>query len=426
MKKSHDKFCSLPWVDLNLGPTGHYGLCCEADHSAHTGKDRVPASQPIEIHWNSGFMKSIRRQFISGEIPDICHSCKRDESVGIRSRRQRANLRYIGEASPDIDHPLVRSLLDQTSADGHSNAQLKGVDISIGNSCQLRCIHCSPSYSRSVAKDYQKLGLDYNDKNRMPISIIDRITHQEPIIYNVLDQLKKSIDSIEYIKFVGGEPSITRSLLEFLTWCVDAGHSRHLTILLYTNAVTVNDKFVALLRNFQRVLLGISLDGIGPVDEWIRYPTNWERKSNNIKKLTQAFPDSFIATTLFSLNIHDLSTMIEWCRSNGYRHSVNTLNWPDEFSIRHLPIDAKKDLANTLDDFAQTLPLDHDDDRVLTDSQYRSFIKKTIDFMLMNDADPIQWAKCLDTIKSYNAIRPRNLQEVNPFFKEFLSSDEGL
>lgn len=420
MPSTHDKFCSVPWLSLSLGPTGHYSLCCEADHTAHINKDRISSSQPIEFHWNGEFMKSIRRQFIEGEIPDICRSCKKNESAGIRSRRQRVNQRYLGEDSPLTTHPLVRDLLEKTANDGASSTGILEVDLAIGNTCQLRCIQCSPSYSRSVLKDYKKLGWDYNDKNRRPIKIEDRVDYQDSMMHGVFDQIKETIHSIKYIKFMGGEPTITRPLLEFLDWCIEHGHHRHLTILLCINAVTVSDKFIQTLQQFERVLLGISVDGVGGLDEWIRFPTNWERKIKNISRLIKAFPDAYINTTLCNLNIHNLPTLIEWCRSQGYRHSITRLNWPEIFSIQHFPEDTKKELSVMLNEYAQTLPEDYEDDRALVDNQYRAFIKATIEFMMENNDDSNQWTRCLETINSYNSIRPKTLQQSNPFFERFL------
>jgi sulfatase maturation enzyme AslB (radical SAM superfamily) len=407
-------------MDLNLSPTGHYGLCCAADHSAHVGNDRVAANQPIEQHWNSELMRSTRQQFMAGQLPDICRGCAKDEESGIRSRRHRMNQRYLGEDSPETQHPAVQELLQQTRVDGHSTAVLRGVDISYGNTCQLRCIQCSPSYSRSVSKDYAKLGWDHNHKNRMPIAVPDRAMQQDSATHSTLEQIKQHIHTMQYIKFVGGEPTITRPLLQFMDWCIEQGHNQRITVLLNTNAISVSDKFINCLKQFKKVLMGISVDGVGPLDEWIRFPTNWERKYSNIQRLMQALPHSYIATTLFNLNTHLLPELITWCRQHNYRHSIVRLNWPEFFSIQHLPGKAKQDLARLLDDFANTLPPDHIDDRSLVDNQYRAFLKGTINFMLENQNNSTQWQRCIDTVESYNSIRPQSLQQVNPFFRQFL------
>lgn len=417
---NNNKFCSVPWVDLNLSPTGHYGVCCAADHADHQSPDRVPAHGPMQQHWNGRLMRATRSRLLQGQLPDICRGCGRDEDAGIRSRRQRMNQRYLGEDSPNMQHAAVRQLLQHTSADGHSTAALRGIDLSYGNTCQLRCIQCSPSYSRSVAKDYAKLGWDFNHKNRMPVAAQDRVPRQDEAIKAALEQIKPHMHTLEYVKFIGGEPTITRPLMDFMRWCIQHGHNRDLTVLLNTNAVSVSDEFLHTLSQFKRVLMGISVDGVGALDEWIRYPTRWSTKHANIKRIMSVLPESYVATTLFSLNIHMLPELITWCRQAGLRQSIVRLNWPEFFSVQHLPAGAKDQLFRSLSEFARSLPPDRPDDRALVDNQYRSFLQGTMDFMLANSQDPAEWQRCRDTIDSYNSIRPRKLQQVNPALAAWL------
>lgn len=416
----HDKFCSVPWLDLNVSPTGHFGLCCSADHTAVDDRDRVSVEFPIEMHWNGRFMKSIRKEFMSGEIPSVCKNCVRDESVGIMSRRQKMNQRYLSEPNPSQDNAVVNDLLSLTQQDGASSTPLKGLDLSLGDTCQIRCIQCSPSFSRSISKDYAKLGWDYNDKNRLPIQPEYRVTRQDQAIYNVLQNIKDTIHTVRYIKFIGGEPSITKPLLEFMDWCIANDHAKDIVLLLNTNAVTISDRFITQLQQFQRVLLAISVDGVGALDEWIRYPTNWDRKVDNIRRLMQAFPDAYISTVLFGLNVHGLTDLIDWCRSNGYRHSIHRLNWPEPFSLQHLPDSEKQFLSESLTRYANDLPPDRIDDRLLTDSQYRSFITGVIDYMAQNSADSAQWKRCQEIVQSYNKIRPTSLQDCSPQWSRLL------
>jgi molybdenum cofactor biosynthesis enzyme MoaA len=416
----HDKFCSVPWLDLNVSPTGHFGLCCSADHNDMNDLDRVSVEKPIEMHWNSNFMKSIRQEFMSGSIPSICKNCVRDESVGIMSRRQRMNQRYVLEQDPSHDNIRVKELLLSTKDDGSSMSPLQGLDLSLGDTCQIRCIQCSPSYSRSISKDYEKLGWNYNDKNRLPIQPEFRVIKQDHAIASVLENVKQIIHDVRYIKFIGGEPSITKPLLQFMDWCIENDHARNTVLLLNTNAVTISDRFIKQLQQFQRVLLAISVDGVEQLDEWIRYPTNWHRKTNNIHRLMQSFPDAYITTVLFNLNIHGLPDLIDWCRSNNYRHTINRLNWPEPFSLQHLPDNEKQNLSNILAKYAENLPEDQSDDRLLADRQYRKFISAIIEFMMTNPRDPSQWQQCQEIVKSYNEIRPMRLQDCSPQWNQLL------
>jgi MoaA/NifB/PqqE/SkfB family radical SAM enzyme len=359
---------------------------------------------------------------MDGTVPQICGSCTRQETAGEISRRHRINQRYLGEKEPHTAHDQVQALLDQTTPDGHSSTPLKGVDLYLGNTCQLRCVQCNPSYSRSILKDYQRLGWDFNDKNRMPMSPEQRISKQDPLIHQLLDQVKKSINTLDYIKLMGGEPTLIQPLLDFLEWCVAHGHHRRITLYLYTNAVTVSEHFIELLSQFQKVHLGISVDAVGGLDEWIRYPTNWEKKCHNIERLASKFPLAWIETTVFSFNIHHLPKLISWCRDKNYSQHIYCLNYPESLSIQNLPTDDKIPLAQELAKFAETLPQDSINDKGLhtMENRYRAFITAAVEFMMKNPHDPAQWQKCLDIVNGYNTIRSQPLQQHNPFFAKFL------
>jgi molybdenum cofactor biosynthesis enzyme MoaA len=417
---NHDKFCSAPWLDLSISPTAHYSLCCVADHTSMEEQHRVPVSNPIELHWNGNFMKGIRTQFIAGQIPSICHNCIRDESVDLISKRQKMNQRYIGQYKPTLDHPIIKELLDSTNNDGHSLAPLQGVDISLGNTCQLRCIQCSPSFSRSILKDYDKLGWKYNDKNRMPIIEKFQIINQNQPIIQALDNVKDRIQEVKWVRFGGGEPTITKPLLEFLDWCIEHGHNNRIILFLSTNGVSVSETFISKLKKFKRVILAISLDGVGPLDEWIRYPTRWARKEKNIEKLIKEFPDAYIDTTLFSLNIHELSVIINWCKEHGYRHNIHRLNWPECFDIQHLPDTMKKEISEHLSLLVQQLPVDRPDDRDLADSQLVRYLSGIIDLLNSSKRDENKWQECLSIIRDYNSIRPKNFQDLVASFQKYV------
>jgi MoaA/NifB/PqqE/SkfB family radical SAM enzyme len=409
MKKS---FCAVPWTDLSVLPTGHYSMCCSQNQQYHLNK--IPISQPADLHWNSDFMRQSRLLFADGIMPDTCQSCVRNESVGITSRRHRMNQRYLGSEDPSFDDEKVQQLLSKTSEDGSFSMDIVGVEIGGDNTCQLRCIQCSPSYSKSINKDYEKLGWDYNKKNRLPIEV-----RTETSLDQLFENLKPLVPKLQWLKFVGGEPSINKPLANFIDWCIENNHAQNIFLLCTTNAANVKDPWIEKISHFKKILLGISVDGIGALDEWIRWPTNWKKKEQNIKKLMNRFPDAYIHSTLFSLNIHKLDKLVQWCRNNNYhRLMIERLNWPDELSIKHLPEDVKQDLTTKLTKLANELTNDDwpNERRII---RIDDFLQRTVRFMNDNSQDIDMWDKCLEVVSSYNSIRQHTLSESNEFWQKY-------
>jgi hypothetical protein len=385
-------------------------MCCVQNQNLHLNK--IPINQPVDDHWNSEFMRQTRLMIADGILPDTCEGCTFNESVGILSRRHKMNQRYLGIQDPELTNKQVQKLLQQTNPDGSFDLEILGVEIGGDNTCQLRCIQCSPSYSKSINKDYEKLGWDHKRKNRLPIEVIDHGGLDQ-----LFENLKPLVPKLNYLKFVGGEPSISKPLATFMDWCIENNHAKNIFLLCTTNAANVKDSWIDKLLKFNRVVLGISVDGVGGLDEWIRWPTNWEKKEKNIKKLMDSFPDAYIATTLFSLNIHKLDEIIYWCRENNYRHMIERLNWPEELSIKQFPSDTKEQLSRQLLELADSLKGTsiNDDSRMLVDHYLDTFIRQTVDFMNQNNST--MWDQCVNTIKSYNNIRNSTLGDHNDFWK---------
>lgn len=403
----------VPWRDLSIYPTGEYGFCCAEDQSLN--QDRMLATQPWQMHWNSDRMSYARLAFAQGKIPNSCQSCIRNESVAVQSRRHRMNQRYLGTAEPGLHDPLVKDLLSQTDSLGHTSAMPWGIDLAIGNTCQLRCVTCSPSYSRSILKDYEKLGWQFNEKNRLPIkNISDTMIRSEDLLH-IIEQIKPLIPNLKWLKIFGGEPSLSRPLADLLDWCIENDHAKNLMLIFSTNAVNVKDEFIQRCKKFKRVFLAISVDGIGGLDEYIRFPTSWPKKVAIIENLMATFPDAYVYTVAFSLNIHQLDEIINWCRQRGYRHMIERLNYPNELAIEHLPESDKQVVADKL--LAVTgsaAPVGQD--RQLVDQDMLKFLHSTVLYMLQTPRDANKWNRCLDIVRSYDRIRSTSLGQHNTYF----------
>lgn len=409
MKKA---FCAVPWTDLSVVPTGHYSMCCVQKQSEH--KDKVSMNLPVEQHWNSDYMKNIRKEIAKGVLPPTCEGCVYNQSIGLEYRRERMNKRYLGESDPQLDHPEVKKLLDNTAQDGSYPMTIKGVEIGGDDTCQLRCITCSPSYSRSILKDYERLGWSYERKNRLPV-------RKDPgaSLDKMFENLKPLIQNLEFIKFVGGEPSISKPLLNFMDWCIKEDHAKNLVVICNTNGAGKMDSFVERLKHFKRTLMGISLDGYGELEEWMRYPTNWKKKQDNVKKLIQELPDSYIHTVLCTINAHKLSDIIDWCVTNQYNFYIERLNWPEELSIKNFPEKIKEQLSDYFDSIERRFGdiCYTPKDRMLTSGYLSDFMNKTKKFMMSNSSSSQDWKLCVKTIKEYNTIRKKTLGEINDFYK---------
>ena len=318
------KFCSVPWNELYITSNGTYGLCCMEDQNVN--QQRIPLTQKVSQHWNSEYMKSVRQSFVNGEQLPQCQHCWRDEEAGKVSGRLRRNQQYYGQGEILINDPIITPTLNQTQPDGHTDHPVKGLFFSVGNLCQLRCIDCSPSYSRSILKDYEKLGWGANTKNRRFIMQQDLLHNDTQHDQSLWERIEE-VGAVEWIRVQGGEPSISKPLLKFLRRYAEKGYAEHTTIFIITNAVNVKQEFIDALKPFRQVKFELSVDGVGALDEYVRYPTNWAKKECTIDQLLSEFPGGVIHSTMYSLNIGGLPELIRWAETKPAMHSIQSLTY---------------------------------------------------------------------------------------------------
>lgn len=415
MVSSEKKFCCFPWTDPYLDPTGNYAVCCQIDHA--TNRDTINVTQPFESFWNSPYVKQVRQAFMQGSPLPQCRACWADEDRGKISMRQRRNERHLGRLDPEHTDDDVQALLSRTMDDGHFHGQPLAFMIAVGDTCQLRCVHCSPTYSRAIVKDYEKLGWAQNFKNRRDADVFQIKLDQKTMDQHVYAMIEPYLPGIQWLQITGGEFSMNRHTLRFFQHCVDTGHAAHIKLLLTSNAVNIKPDLLRVLESFQFVMFNLSVDGHGELDEYIRWPTSWRKKESIIREVVDRFPESFIAATVMSLNVNMLEPLIDWIMVNDYKSSFNSLQQPENLSIKHIPQASREHAIGYLESLIRML----DSQPARTTDLYdrRSHLSHTLQgivtYLKTTEQDPAIWQQCQNVIRSYDSIRSKPLHRINPW-----------
>ena len=89
-------------MHLATNASGTLRVCC----NSKPGKNFIEKSDgsfyklfrdDIEQAWNSETYRTIRKQLLNGERPEMCERCFREEDAGISSARQSANKKWCKE-----------------------------------------------------------------------------------------------------------------------------------------------------------------------------------------------------------------------------------------------------------------------------------------------------------------------------------------
>lgn len=329
-----DTFCILPWMHLATSSTGNLRICCNSTPGKNfitkeDGSIYKIYKDDINEAWNSETYKKIRTQMLNGERPEMCARCFKEEDVGIWSTRQAWNVKWKEDKDYTVDAPF----------------DIRYVDIRLGNLCNLKCRMCNPYASNQWVKEWKLVNPDVDEDELMWLKNLTWPENEK-----TWDNLFSIVDTVEEIYLTGGEPTIIKEQFKLFDYCVKNGYAKNIKLKYNTNLTNIPKDLIEAWKDFKQVQLNCSIDAIGNLDRYIRYPSTWSKIQENFD-IIQALPNSVIEihNTVQMYNILRLDEFIEWAKPYGHKIYFNILNHPDVLNIRVLPSNLKKLAKNKLE-----------------------------------------------------------------------------
>lgn len=332
-----DVRCILPWSHLATTPSGSLRLCCNSTPGENMPRGeggrpyRIYNETDLAAFWNGPFMKGVRLDMLSGREPDVCSRCFKEERAGIKSARQSWN--EFGEKH------ILPYLDDLTGSDGSAPLRFEYVDLRLGNLCNLKCRMCGP-YSSSMWVDEWSLvasPLTEEEARRL-----ERMDWSEDARF--VDALEPHFGSIEMIYLTGGEPTLAKSQTELLDRLIATGHAENIRLKYNTNATNINRKLVDRWSSFKTVILNLSIDAVGELNRYIRFPADWQTIDKNLRIIDALCGEkgweASIHTTVQVYNVLRLGDLMAYARTFNHIDvdpHLNILDHPDWLNIQTLP-----------------------------------------------------------------------------------------
>ncbi len=315
-------FCNLPFTELHIGST--------IDNP--TSRPCCVFSPTTRIHPSNyktdPQMRMVKQQLLQGQAPKQCQHCVKAEAMDGTSLRLMAEMFYP-ELSKEIKQRNDPDYFD-----------LQKLTLGTSNICNLKCLPChSSSYVRHI--ELKKLGLsDY------PLRVARA---------NNLDAYLEL--EFKHVTLLGGEPFYDMITFDFLKKLATHGRSKEISVDLNTNMTAVTDQQLEFLSsNFKHIIIKASIDGIGPVNDYLRYPSHWKEIEQNLQKLVQYSNISHVVTTALSnlalLRYHDV---IRWAADNKTNLFITTVYDPRLLRPELLPSPIKANLLKIYQDLKTSL-----------------------------------------------------------------------
>jgi MoaA/NifB/PqqE/SkfB family radical SAM enzyme len=371
-------FCFYPFLEISTRPNGMANPCCYFDEEEQiVFSEKISADNSINDFWNGKRFINIRNDIANDTPLRGCHICYRDKDASMRVRSIRENInnrKYL---------ELVNSTIANNGIAAYSPRRL---ELKPNNLCNLKCIMCNAYDSSQIEKELKELDETYNGiKTRG-----GRFIHATPgtpgvwegevgeyTLPSIMDldwassgkfwkELEEMIPNLDVLSFAGGEPTLNPIVHKILQHCVDNDYAKNITVFISSNFTNLNKKFFEMMPYFKKFELIASIDGIEQVQEYIRYPSNWDtiKKNFEIARTYMVNPNVKILLnlTVNMLNIFYITDLLKYLDDKfleypyyqEWPYNINLLLHPVELRIEWIPDELRQDIIQKIIEYQTT------------------------------------------------------------------------
>jgi len=308
----HATFCVMPFCTMEL-PTNT--PCC-----------LLPSGiSKKEIN-------EVKFQMLQGQRPDACNKCWNQEDAGIKSDRQikNDNTTNLEQVMEDCRQGKNKTIYYKVAS---------------SNTCNAACVTCNGHSSSTWNKTLEK--------NNVPVRFKDWKTPLHQLEYSIDFELAKSII------FTGGESFLSDTNFYILEQLI-ARNNTDCHVSFVTNGSFKLSRYQKeILSKFQNLDFCFSIDGIGLVFEYVRWPLKWTDIETNISWCCSQNIGIGISYSLSNLNLLYHTETTKWFQDHNINYFINPIYWPEYFRPHALPADVKQQLRQQHDSDAISQWLTH-------------------------------------------------------------------
>lgn len=316
-----------------------------------------------------------------GQWHSICSSCKNVESKGGQSDRQAWLAAY-----PDLKSEELPVNVDPQS--------IERLDLRLGNKCNLKCRMCSPYSSSSWVEDWNQLGDLVPEISTQSLARLDFQKNDTAAFW---EQLFGLVGNLKEVYFTGGEPLMVQAHKRFLLRCIEQRVAQNITLRYTTNGTLFDSDLTTLWSHFKQVKLRISVDGIGPLNEYIRYPSRWDKILQNLARYQdlESRPLIKIQCAVQAYNVLGIPALLEFFAAQGIEVLLDYVRNPEFLSLPAVP----GRIASLARQKISQMP----------DHPQKNFILESLDCSKAQ-----LWPQFLEYTEKLDQLRSQNIKQIVP------------
>jgi molybdenum cofactor biosynthesis enzyme MoaA len=248
----------------------------------------APEFNTLEEMDSSHWLLTVKKEFAKDNWPEECFRCQQTELENNSSIRLNA-----------INFDKLQTKKDYLSVGGV-----------LDNICNSACLTCDENHSTMIG------------------GLINKT-------YSIVDNSSKfwslPLERVVHLDINGGEPSASKNYKHILANLPASIQS----VRVNTNCALILDELEDLVKRGIQVTVTVSIDGIGNVYEYVRWPVKWDKFYSNLMKYRDMPIKLNLWTTVSALNIDDLPNIIAFAQEHNIDHSYAYLKEPVELAVEN-------------------------------------------------------------------------------------------
>jgi organic radical activating enzyme len=244
-----ETWCTLPWQGAVVQPWGEIQPCVYIDS--------IRADSFAKLR-DLPQLRELKQQLLQGEKPKVCQACWKSEGAKNTSWRQ---MRYD-------------QLSDRTTIEQKSNPEYWIPDyfeLYLDNICNCKCRMCKPKWSSAWMADYKDPEVKeiFNYSPALEQQVVRRNVVSKALLDEMITIIDKK-DTETTVSLRGGEPFYSDQSYYIMEELIRKDCAHRVSINLSTNGTIYDPVFMDLMSRFKKIKLGVSLDGSGKLNNYIR------------------------------------------------------------------------------------------------------------------------------------------------------------
>ena len=411
-------FCPAPWFQIRSDNNRDKKPCCEITFDSNPLKE-----EPID-YLNSDHLIKLKKELHSGIKSKECQRCWFKEDNGFQSQRQ--GLLNIITNGKSYEDSWVNSFFKQKT--NYNSDFLASADITVGNTCNFSCIMCNPENSSQIYNDWSKRQDSEFVKDILAVdknyfSTIKNFSFKNDYYRKFINNIFDTTNNLLWLRLLGGEPLLDNNLLKKIKE-LPSRQKNKLKLSFITNGSVDLNKTLDYIegKKFKHVQINVSLEGIGEIQEYARYGSNWKQIEKNILQVQTYSKNVHLNLTYVvqTPTIMRLKDLLMWVKKHNIFFTISQLYTPEYLSLKSLPKELndtiKEDLSKFTDVIRQNADIDQENE-ILSGEQFIKILDDS-----SSNFDQLLFKKYLRYIKWYEENKniptlSQIIPEWAPYFK---------